>query len=224
MALKVFKVLLIFFPWKIRRLILVSFFHYKIHPTARIGYSYIYPEFLIMKKNAVIGNFNVAIHIENMELGSNSIINRSNWITGYLEKEMGKIHYGHQTNRRAELILGDESSITKNHHIDCTNRIHIGRFVTVAGYNSQLLTHSIDVYENRQDSNTIIIGDYCFIGTRSILLGGSRLPDYSILAAGAVLNKSYSDVWSLYGGIPARKIKQLPHTAKYFSRESGFVY
>ena len=49
---------------------------------------------------------------------------------------------------------------TKYHHFDCTSNIHIGKFTTIAGYHSQFLTHSIDLYENRQDSNSILIGDY----------------------------------------------------------------
>lgn len=57
-----------------------------------------------------------------------------------------------------------------------------------------------------------------------IILGGSRLPNNSVLAAGAVLNKNYTDEWKLYAGVPAVPRKDLPHDAKYFNRENGFIF
>lgn len=108
--------------------------------------------------------------------------------------------------------------------MDCTNQIIIGDYVTIAGYYSQFLTHSIDVYEGRQDSHPIFIEDYCFVGTGVKILGGSKLPAYSVLGAGAVLNKQYEQKWTVYGGVPAKVIKKLPATSKYFTREKGFVF
>ena len=42
-----------------------------------------------------------------------------------------------------------------------------------------------------------------------MLLGGSRIPDKCVLAAGSVLAGAYDETNSLYGGQPARKIKDL---------------
>ena len=120
--------------------------------------------------------------------------------------------------------MGKESAITKNHHIDCTNYIHIGNCVTIAGYNSQFLTHSIDIYESRQDSHPIEIGDYCFVSTGVRVLGGAKLPACSVLGAGAVLNKAYAKERMLYVGVPAVPKKEIPQNAKYFLRKEGFVY
>lgn len=36
------QIILLFFPWKIRRYLLNRFWKFEIHPTARIGFSYIY--------------------------------------------------------------------------------------------------------------------------------------------------------------------------------------
>ena len=120
--------------------------------------------------------------------------------------------------------MGRESSITKNHHIDCTNYMHIGNDVTIAGYSSQFLTHSIDIYESRQDSHPIKIGDYCFVSTGVRVLGGTVLPSFSVLGAGAVLNKAFDKEWMLYAGVPAVPKKGIPQDAKYFFRKEGFVY
>ena len=153
----------------------------------------------------------------------NSCISQRNWITGFPINTNSK-HFSHDPNRKSELIIGQDSAITKCHHIDFTNSIIIGKFTTIAGYSSQFLTHSIDINEGRQDSKPITIGDYCFVSTRVIILGGSKLPSYSVLGAGAVLNKSFDQEWNLYAGIPAKATKELSKNAKYFNRKEGFIY
>lgn len=215
-------IIIIFLPWKIRRKILNSFYKYKISATAKIGFSYVYPQYLEMHDGAKIEHLNIAIHLDKLIIKKNSIISRGNWITGFPTND--KTSFSHDKDRRCELIIGEESAITKNHHIDCTNYIHIGHHTTIAGYNSQFLTHSINIYESRQDSFPIIIGDYCFISTSVIILGGSKIPNYSVLAAGAVCNKPHDKEWTIYAGIPAIPVKQINETAKYFRRKSGFIH
>lgn len=219
----IINIIVLIFPWAIKRVILNKFYHYKISPNAKIGFSYIFPKRLIMEEGATIGHFNVAIHLDLIHIGKKASISRSNWITGFPTGTSSK-HFKHQTDRKSELIIGNESAITKNHHIDCTNSIHIGNFVTIAGYQSQFLTHSINITEGKQSSSPIFIGDYSFISTRVILLGGSKIPAYSVLAAGSVLTKHYHEEYILYGGVPARPIKKLSHNAAYFTRLEGFIF
>lgn len=209
-------------PWRLKRFFLIKFFGYEIHKTAYIGMSWIYPSKLIMKANSKIGNLNVAIHLDKIEMKEFASIARSNWITGFSSIKKSK-HFTHQINRTSLLLIGEHSAITKNHHIDCTSPISIGKFTTIAGYNSQLLTHSIEISENRQDSNPILIGDYCFIGTNVVILGGASLPSFSVLGAKALLNVAFSDEYTLYGGIPAKAISNLQKNSKYFFRKTGFV-
>lgn len=220
MLLKLFTFL---FPWFLRRRLLNSFFGYKIHPKASIGLSWVFPKSLIMHEGAKIGHFNTAIHLDNIEMHANSKIGRGNWITGFPSNTNSK-HFKHQPDRMSKLILGKCSAITKNHHFDCTNIISIGAYSTIAGYNSQFLTHSIDVYENRQGSAPISIGSYTFVSTNVVVLGGAKLPSYSVLGAKALLNKVLSDEWTLYGGVPAKAIQTIDKNAKYFSRIDGFVH
>lgn len=216
------KIITILLPWPLKRFMLVQFFQYEIHPTARIGLSWIYPKKLIMDANSHIGPFNVAVHLDLISIGKYSGIVRSNWITGFPTNTKSK-HFSHQKRRESNLIIGQHSAITKKHHIDCTNVIQIGNFVTVAGYSSQLLTHSINIEMNIQDSNPISIGDYCFVGTSSTILGGSTLPSFCVLGANSLLNKSFIIPYRLYGGNPAKEIKELSKNFKYFNREVGFV-
>jgi acetyltransferase-like isoleucine patch superfamily enzyme len=215
------KLCTVLLPWRLKRWVLVHGFGYSIHPTARIGLAWVFPVHLSMEEGAKIGHLTVAIHFERLELGRFSTIDRGNWITGF--PAGGKGHFSHCTKREPALLIGEHSAITKNHHLDCTDRIEIGRFCTIAGYGSQLLTHSINIQLNRQDCAPIHIGDYCFVGTDVVVLGGARLPDRCVLGAKALLNHAYEKPGWLYAGVPARPIRLLEQDAAYFTRQTGFV-
>lgn len=217
------KIFSFFLPWSLRRPYLNYFFGYDISPKAKIGLAWVFPKKLVMKPYSKISHFTVAIHLDYIELSEFVSIGRSNWITGFASGTNSK-HFKHQPKRSSQLLVGAHSAITKNHHLDCTNTLSIGSFVTIAGYQSQFLTHSIDVMHNRQDSKPIHIGDYCFISTNVVVLGGSVLPSHSLLAAKALLNKAYDASWTLYGGVPAKAIKEISKDASYFTRKDGFVY
>ena len=217
------KILSFFFPWPLRRRALQSWFGFSIHPSAKIGMAWVFPRNLVMGANSKIDHFTVAVNLDKIEMEANTRIGRSNWITGFSTYSESK-HFSHQEDRKAELLMKESSNVTKRHHLDCTNTITVGRFSTIAGYQSQLLTHSIDIMEGRQDSAPITIGDYAFVSTNVVILGGAALPSYSVLGAKSLLNKKYEDEWMLYGGIPANPIKTIPKNAKYFNRSDGYVY
>jgi hypothetical protein len=209
-------------PWPLRRAILRRFFGYQIADTSRIGLSWICPKKLILKDGARIGHLTMCKSIDLLQLGESASIGNLNWITGYPSDLPG--HFEHQPERRPELILGRDSAITNRHLVDCTASVKIGSFATFAGFASQLLTHSINLQTNRQEAYPITIGDYCFVGTNCVLLGGSALPDYAVLGAKSLLNRAHTDRYFLYGGVPAKPIKALPESHLYFQRKSGFVY
>jgi acetyltransferase-like isoleucine patch superfamily enzyme len=220
---KLLQLLTLLLPWFLRRKTLQWWFGFEIHPTARIGLAWIFPAKLVMEADARIDHFTVAVNLEKIVLKNKAKIGRGNWITGF-PRGKNSLHFQHQANRQPELIMSESSAITKNHHLDCTDRISIGKFTTIAGYNSQLLTHSIDVLMNRQDSSPITIGEYCFVGTNVVVLGGATLPARSVLGAKSLLNKSFTEEWKLYGGVPAKMIADIPRDAGYFMRTDGFVY
>jgi acetyltransferase-like isoleucine patch superfamily enzyme len=195
---------------------------YRLHPTSRIGFALVFPDELVMEEHTSIGHLTICKSLKRLHLHAHASIGRGNWITGFPAEN--KTFFAHQTNRVPELIVGAQSAITHRHIIDCTSAVHIGAFTTVAGYRSQILTHSIDLMDCRQSSAPITIGDYCFVGTDCVLLGGSVLPSYSALGAKSLLNKAHSETHCLYAGVPAKPIKSLEPDMKYFQREIGFVH
>lgn len=211
----------ILLPWEMRRRFLEKQFGYTIHPTSRIGFAWIFPQRLIMEEGATIGQLTLCKNIALLHLKAHTSIGNGNWITGF---PLGPSpHFAAETDRQPQLILGEHSAITHRHLIDCTNSVTIGKFTTFAGFQSQILTHSIDLEQNRQTSAPVRIGDYCFVGTNCVLLGGSALPDYCVLGAKSLLNKSFSETHQLYAGVPAKSVQSLSPELPYFRRTEGFV-
>ena len=211
-----------FLPWEIRRSLLEKQLSYQIHPSCRIGFSWILPTRLIMEEGSRIGNLTVCKNIDLLHLKTHASIGNGNWITGF---PLGPSrHFAHQQDRHPQLIVSEHSAITHRHLIDCTDSVVIGKFTTVAGFQSQVITHTIDIEKNRQTSSPIRVGDYCFVGTNCVLLGGSALPAFCVLGAKSLLNKSFTESYQLYGGVPARAIQKLSPDLEYFRRTEGFVF
>ena len=85
---------LICLPWPLRRWALNAFCGYRIHPTARIGLSWILPRRLIMEEHTYIGHLTVAVNLELIHLHRHARIGKGNWITGF---PLGHAeHFAHQ--------------------------------------------------------------------------------------------------------------------------------
>jgi acetyltransferase-like isoleucine patch superfamily enzyme len=215
------QLLLLPLPWFLRRRLLRALFGYRIHPRARIGLALVQAQRLELGEGASIGHLTVIRGMESVELGAHALIGRGNWITGF--RHGHPRHFAHQPERRCELVLGAHAAVTNGHLLDCTAGITIGAFTTIAGFHSQILTHSIDLAANRQSSQPVVIGAYCFVGTRCVLLAGAVLPERSVLGAMSLLNKAHSEAGQLYAGVPARPVKALAADLAYFQRTRGYV-
>lgn len=88
--------------------------------------------------------------------------------------------------------------------------IYIGEG-TYIGPNVGIITanHVVGNLEEHEDGKNVILGKACWIGMNSVILPGVELGDNTIVAAGAVVNKSFVETNVLIGGIPARILKKL---------------
>ncbi len=207
-------------PWFAKRWLLRVFCGYSFAEGARIGCSLIGCASLHMGPSSRIGHFNVVKGVR-VDLGERATIGDFNWISGLAASN--EKHFTEETGRDPAFVMGRHAALTSRHYIDCSNRVDIGEFATVAGARSQILTHAIDFKRNRQVSAPVRIGRYCFVGTACVLLKGSVLPDCSVLAAGSSLSRAYGDTFTLYSGVPATPVKPLDRDAEYFRRTRGFV-
>lgn len=225
----IIQILLMVFPQCIRRFFYKTLFGFKIHKTARIGFSLILCKEFTMEEHTRIGHLTIIKPIDRVYMGPYARIGAQNFITGYNTSEGGYAKkvgfYKHVTDRKCELVLDEDAAITSRHIIDCNGGVYFGAHSLLAGMRSQILTHAIDIYNCRQDTQPVKIGNYVFIGTGCIILKGTEIPDYAIVGAGAVLNKKYTESYKVYGGVPAKVKKDLANeNIKLFSRPNGDVY
>jgi len=169
-----------------------------------------------------IGHLNVVKGLDQLTLAEHSTLGRLNWVSG-LPLDSGSGHFSLESHRVPSLVLGEHSAVTSRHLLDYNAAVEIGRYATVAGSRSQILSHTISIAHSRQTSAPVRIGHYCFVGTGCIVLPGVELPSYSVLGAGSVLNKTYSEEFTFYAGSPARPIRAIDRSSDYFHREIGFV-
>jgi acetyltransferase-like isoleucine patch superfamily enzyme len=209
-----------FLPWPIRRIILRIFFKAKIGDGTYVGFSLLNAKRIEIGDGVRVGHFNLVKGLALLKLDNYASIGNFNWISG--SPTRASKHFI-SADRLPALVLGRHAALTQFHRLDCSDLIQFGEFSILAGYGSQLLTHSINIEYSKQMVSPVRVGGYTFIGTRSVLLPGSVLPNYCVLAAGSVLATSYKDEYTLYGGVPAKLIKSLDKGLAYFSRTCGYV-
>lgn len=224
----ILQLLLFVFPMSIRRLLYKWIWGYKIAPDAKIGFSLILCKELTMENHTYIKSMTIIKNIDRVVMRKYARIGPLNFITGFNTNPNGmackKGRFTHIKNRKCELILDEDVAINSRHIIDCNGGVYFGKHSSLAGMRSQILTHGIDAYNSRQDAQPVIIGKYCSIGSGSIVLKGTVVPDYVIVGAGAVLNKKYTESYKIYGGVPATVKKDLTNVdVKWFKRHSGDV-
>lgn len=218
--MKLLQIALVVLPWPLRRWILTVVFRARIDRSARVGFSVILSERIELGTGARIGHFNLIKGLSLFRLEDSATIGHLNWISGYPRHRSQRFS---SSDRMPSLEMGRHSALTQCHRLDCSDAIVIGDFSIVAGYGTQVLTHSINIEKSQQEVQPVRIGAYTFVGTRSVLLPGSVLPNYSVLAAGGVLANAYQDEYYIYGGVPAKPIKKLNKDLAYFSRLNGYV-
>ena len=89
-------------------------------------------------------------------------------------------------------------------------KIHIGRGTYIAP-NVGLITVNHDLYDldKHVEGKPIWLGGNCWVGMNSTILPGVILGERTIVAAGSVVTKSFSEGNCVVAGVPARKIKNL---------------
>ncbi len=101
-----------------------------------------------------------------------------------------------------------------NNYIEAQNGIIFGDFVNL-GPGVGIISSNHDLIDNAQHTPAppIQIGKYSWIGMNAVILPGVQLGDFTIVAAGAVVSKSFPDGYCVLAGTPAEVIKQLNREA-----------
>jgi acetyltransferase-like isoleucine patch superfamily enzyme len=192
------------------------FFGYRIAKGVRIGISIIDVDRCEIGEQVSIGHFNLIIGVKYLTIGEHARIGHLNIVRGgekvligrYAEiirmNEINSIPDPDVVNDiEPKFSLGDGSVITSGHKIDFTDCVEIGRRSILGGRNSSLWTH------NRQRTQPIRIGSFCYIGSEIRIAPGGSIPSYCIVGIGSVITKQLQEENCLIAGVPAKPIKQL---------------
>lgn len=97
-----------------------------------------------------------------------------------------------------------------NAYIQANNGIIFGKNIIMApGVKIVSANHDIYDYTVHPNSNPIILGDNCWLGANCVILPGVELGNHTIVAAGAVVNKSFLEGNIIIGGVPAKILKHI---------------
>ena len=127
-----------------------------------------------------------------------------------------------------KIRVGINSSIARpGCYIQGAGGVYIGKYIRIAP-NVGILSANHDLYDqNKYNVAPIKIGDYSWIGMNSVITAGVELGPRTIVAAGAVVTKSFPEGFCILAGVPARKIKDLDKHLftpwKYDNEYYGFI-
>ena len=113
------------------------------------------------------------------------------------------------------IIIGKHSYINRNCHLDGRGGLYIGNNVNISSYTA-IITGSHDMTSDSfaYRPGEVRIEDYCWLGTRSMVLDKSHLAKGVVLSAGSVL-KGETLLDSVYAGIPAVRVKARNLSGQY---------
>lgn len=109
-----------------------------------------------------------------------------------------------------KIYVGCNSTIARpGCYIQGAGGVFIGDYVQF-GPNVGILSANHDLYDQRfYNEAPIVIGDYSWIGMNSVITAGVTLGPRTIVAAGAVVTKSFPSGFCVLAGVPAKIIKNL---------------
>lgn len=193
---KVALIIIALLPFNAVRIFFYNLMGYKISYDSRIGMlNYLdFKQCTIVKSQ--IGNLNV-FQCGTFSLGRNTRIGKLNKIknllaftTGENVKVKSKNDFlasaGNSPYRKYEsFAIGNNSTVTSGHVIECADTITLGDFVIVGGINSQFWTHGF-TNDKVRIQGPITLGNHIYVGSSCMILPGITICDDVSLAAGTI--------------------------------------
>lgn len=137
------------------------------------------------------------------------------WYNQFIEGHCSSAHWPvHPTStviNPENIYCGIETSpgISPGNYIQALGKVVIGDYTQIAP-NVGIISANHELTDNRMHIHSeVIIGKYCWIGMGAIVLPGVELGDYTIVAAGSIVTKSFIEGYCVIGGNPAKKIKDI---------------
>lgn len=133
-------------------------------------------------------------------------------ILGFNKKAYWPVHFTSKISNPELIYCGIETcpGYMPGCYIQGSGGIYIDDYTQI-GPNVGLISSNHSVFDNRKgDYKTPIkIGKYCWIGMNAVILPGVELGDFTVVAAGSIVTKSFSEGYSVIAGVPAKKIRNI---------------
>ncbi|OIP84709.1 MAG: hypothetical protein AUK44_01795 [Porphyromonadaceae bacterium CG2_30_38_12] len=153
------------------------------------------------------------------QLKDKAIVNRHLFIYVFSQKILGierhapwPVHFTSKVICPENIVNGcaETPGYSIGSYIDARNGIELGQKVYFGPRVSLIsMNHQEDDFEKYTYSEPIKIGDNCWLATGCIVLAGVVLGAHTIVAAGAVVTKSFPEGNQLLAGNPARIIRKI---------------
>jgi acetyltransferase-like isoleucine patch superfamily enzyme len=121
------------------------------------------------------------------------------------------VHWTSKVYDEKSIVVGVDAypGIMNGCYIQGKGGIFIGDYTQIAP-NVVIVSSNHDVYDSRKHIlKPVKIGKYCWIGAGAKIMPGVVLGDWTVVAAGAVVTKSFPDGCCVIGGVPAALLKEL---------------
>ena len=132
-------------------------------------------------------------------------------VLGHAQDAYWPVHWTSSVNNAKNIYCGIETcpGYSPGNYIQAIGKIYIGDYTQIAP-NVGIISSNHDLYDNRKHIKGIVkIGKYCWIGMGAIILPNVELGDFTIVAAGAVVTKSFPEGHCIIAGNPAKIVKPL---------------
>ena len=116
------------------------------------------------------------------------------------------IHNPGKITRGRNVFPGDSPGV----YINAVNGVIIGDYTNI-GPNVGIISSNHDFVDNDRHvaEPPIEIGRFCWMGMGAVILPGVKLADFTIVGAGTIVTKSFTEGYCVIAGNPARVIKYL---------------
>ena len=132
-------------------------------------------------------------------------------VLGFNKEAYWPVHFTSRVSSPENIYAGVDTcpGYMNNCYIQGLGKIYIGDYTQIAP-GVGIISSNHDLYDSRiQHTAEIRIGRYCWLGMNSVILPAVELGDFTIVAAGSVVTKSFPEGHCVIGGVPAKKIKDL---------------
>ncbi len=151
-------------------------------------------------------------------------------VLGFNKKAYWPVHHSSVVNGAQNVYCGIETcpGYMPGCYVQAVDKIYIGDYTQIAS-GVGLIASNHDLYDSRKhvSKGPIRIGKYGWIGMNAVILPGVELGNHCIVAAGAVVTKSFKDGYVVLAGNPAKVIKALdPEKCQEFRSEfeyNGYI-